>query len=175
MRFPRELQLLLLCVQLRPEAERLRRLAGTRVDWQAFLDLAERHRVRPLVYENLTKACWDLVPTDMQRQWQRNAEAITGRALFVTGELLRIAAAFEKEQIPVVALKGPVLAQVVYGGVALREFDDLDLLVRETDFLKANAAAARDRAKVRMRASLRARLGSTPFRFFSLPLPVATR
>jgi hypothetical protein len=137
MRFPPEFQLLSLSAQLRPRAARLRELAGTGVDWQAFLDLAERHRVRPLVYKNLTKACWDLVPADMQQQWQRNARAIGRRALRVTGALLKIAALFEKEQIPVVALKGPVLAQEVYGSTTLREFVDLDLLVRERDFLKA--------------------------------------
>jgi hypothetical protein len=38
MRFPPELQLLLLCAQLRPAAERLRELVGTGVDWQAFLN-----------------------------------------------------------------------------------------------------------------------------------------
>jgi hypothetical protein len=56
-----EFQLLLLSTPLRPEVERLRELVDGGVDWQAFLDLAAWHRVRPLVYKNLTKACWDLV------------------------------------------------------------------------------------------------------------------
>lgn len=47
-------QLLLLSAQLRPRAERLRELVDGGVDWQAFLDLAAWHRVRPLVYKNLT-------------------------------------------------------------------------------------------------------------------------
>ena len=141
--FPPEFQLLLLAAQLTPGSERLRKLAGEGVDWQAMLDSAAWHRVRPIVYDNLRKACWDLVPPDVQQQWQLHARAIGRRALFDTSAFLRIAAAFEKELIPLVALKGPVLAQEVYGSTTLREFVDLDLLVRERDFLKAVATLQR--------------------------------
>jgi hypothetical protein len=130
----------LLAAQPRLDLKRLRELAGTGVDWQALLDLAAWHRVRPVAYEKLRQACWDLLPTDLQRAWQYHAKALAQRALFGTGALLKIAAQFEKEQIPVVPLKGPALAQALYGDIASREFVDLDLLVKEADFVRAVAA-----------------------------------
>ena len=143
MKYPPELQLLLLSTQVKPQPERLRNLAAAGVDWRAFLGLAQQFRVRPLVYENLTRFCWDFVPAEMQQEWQRHARALSHQALRVTGTLLKIINTFEKEHVPVVALKGPVLAQQVYGSITLREFDDVDLLVQEADFPKAQTILQR--------------------------------
>ena len=52
-------------------------------------------------------------------------------------ELLRLLTLFQKNQVPVATFKGPALAMSVYGDLALREFSDLDLLVREGDLCKA--------------------------------------
>ena len=46
----------------------------------------------------------------------------------------RLAAFFDSEGIPLLVLKGPVLAQSVYGSVAVRPFVDLDLVIRRGDF-----------------------------------------
>jgi hypothetical protein len=143
MNFPLEFQFLLLCVQPTLPAERLRELAGAGLDWESFFALAARHGVRPIVYENLSKSCWDLVPPDVQQRWREIGKAVGWQAFRAMGELLMIAAAFEKERVPVLPVKGPVLAQELYGSEALREFGDLDLLVHEADFLKATALLER--------------------------------
>jgi hypothetical protein len=53
------------------------------------------------------------------------------------GELLHILQLFEAEHILAVPFKGPVLAAVLYRDLALREFTDLDILIREPDIPKA--------------------------------------
>src|ERR1700681_921232 len=58
-------------------------------------------------------------------------------AFFLTGKLLRLLELFQAAEIPVIPLKGPVLAQILYGDPVLREFEDLDLLVRKRDVLRA--------------------------------------
>ena len=44
---------------------------------------------------------------------------------------------FNENEVPVVAFKGPILAEAVYGDLSLREFCDLDLLIRVQDLTKA--------------------------------------
>jgi Uncharacterised nucleotidyltransferase len=68
---------------------------------------------------------------------QQTCQSLTGKNLFLTGELLRITAEFEATGIPVAAMKGAVIAEMVYGDLALREFSDLDLLISEADFSRA--------------------------------------
>jgi hypothetical protein len=134
-----EFKMLLKAAQPSTKAECLRDLADAGIDWQALLDLATWHRLRPIVYDNLQRTCWDIVPLEAQRKWQNYAKALLQHSLQVYGRLVGITAAFDTEQIPVVALKGPALSHALYCDIALREFDDLDLLVREADFVRAVA------------------------------------
>ncbi len=56
--------------------------------------------------------------------------------LALTAELLTLLTLFERNSIPVVAFKGPVLAASLYGDIAFREFCDLDILIRKQDVLR---------------------------------------
>jgi hypothetical protein len=56
-----------------------------------------------------------------------------------SAELIRILQQFEEHKIEALAHKGPVMAQRVYGDPAMREFSDLDLLVRPADVPQASA------------------------------------
>src|SRR3989454_2276525 len=62
---------------------------------------------------------------------------IARRNLRLTGELLSVLDLFEAQGIPAVPLKGPLLALLAYGNLALREFGDLDILVRRADVERA--------------------------------------
>src|SRR5262249_44088336 len=44
---------------------------------------------------------------------------------------------FAEGGVNVIPFKGPSLAAIAYGDLGLREFDDLDLLIARTDFMKA--------------------------------------
>lgn len=132
-----ELEMLFCCARTTPDAARIKALAEMGVEWRALLELAGIHGVRPLVYRSLRSTCWNNLPAELQEQWQSTAEALTGKNLFLTGELLRVARAFEEAGTPVAAIKGPAIAEMVYGDFTLREFGDLDLLVAEADAPRA--------------------------------------
>ena len=51
------------------------------------------------------------------------------RALAMTAELVHVLDLFGQAAIPVFTFKGPALAQQLYGGLARREYVDIDLLV----------------------------------------------
>lgn len=55
----------------------------------------------------------------------------------MTGKLIKILKLFEKNGIPAIPYKGPVLAEILYGSPSLRQFGDLDVVVHERDVLKA--------------------------------------
>jgi len=51
----------------------------------------------------------------------------------LTAELVRLMGLLKAAGVPAVTFKGPVLAAMAYGSIELRQFSDLDILVRQTD------------------------------------------
>jgi hypothetical protein len=134
---PLEFQLLLYCANSRPDAQRIRALATQRVNWQALVQLARQHYVRPMLFQSLKSVCWDAVPQGTRLELEQFNRANVQKNLAFTGELLRLFGLFQQNRIPIATFKGPSLAVSLYGGLGLREFSDLDLLVREADLRKA--------------------------------------
>jgi hypothetical protein len=73
------------------------------------------------------------VPEGVTQALQTSYVANAQRNLFLAAELVRVVRRLEAEGIPVLALKGPVLAVTAFGDLALRQFYDLDLLVPPED------------------------------------------
>lgn len=144
-----EFELLLSSARTAPDAARINVLIANGIDWRTLLHLATHHGVRLLVYRSLRTACWNQIPTEIQTEWQEAYESLTGKNLFATGELLRVTAELRASGISVAVLKGAVIAEIAYGDFSLREFNDLDLLIREADFSRT--------------IELLQRLGYTPF------------
>lgn len=133
MRPDREFDLLLATARTVPDAARVNALVEAGVNWRALLTLAGSHGVRPLVYKSLRETCWDRVPGEVQSELESMRQMLTGRSLFLTGELLRVTGELDKTGLQVAAMKGAVVAEMVYGDFLLREFSDIDLLVRPAD------------------------------------------
>jgi hypothetical protein len=133
---PREFQLLLYCARSLPGAGPIRDLVNKGVNWQRLLQLAQQHGVRPMLFQGLKSVCWNAVPQTTQLELERfDAENVQKNLLFA-GELLRLLGVFQQNGVPIVAFKGPVLAETVYGDLSLREFCDLDVIVHEDDVCK---------------------------------------
>jgi hypothetical protein len=136
----REAELLLHCarVSVEPErAARIRELADGGAHWPRLLALAERNGLRPLLYWHLNRLCAASVPTStfefLRDYFQKNSAF----SLLLTGELLQLLALLKDHGIEAVPYKGPALAVRLYGHVALRQFCDIDILVREHDVWRA--------------------------------------
>ncbi len=96
----------------------------------------------PLLHRSLSVACPELVSQSVLDQLHKLFATNIARSFFLTDELLDLVKRFMTDGIGVIPFKGPVLAASVYGEVALREFGDLDFLVREQDVLRAKAVLA---------------------------------
>jgi len=135
-----EIQLLLCCASTSPNpirVERIRALLQQEIDWTYLLRTAGRHGVAPLLYRSLNATNAEVVPEDVMGQLRERFYANSRRNLLLTGKLLEILDALEERKIPAIPYKGPVLATFAYGNLALREFGDLDLMLKDKDVLEA--------------------------------------
>jgi hypothetical protein len=106
--------------------------AGVR-DWNTVIGIAERHAVLPIVHRYLSFECAAAVPADAMTKLRTKWQLIALYNRHLTAELVRLTGLLRAANIAAVAFKGPVLAAMAYGSIDLRQFVDLDILVRQTD------------------------------------------
>ena len=135
-----EKDLLLCCARTTMDADsaaRIRSLLRDDIDWSALLRHALRHGVMPLLYRSLSSTCPDAVPKFFLEQLRDSFYANAAHNTLFARELLSLLRLLETHGIPALPFKGPALAASVYGNPALRQFGDLDILVREHDAERA--------------------------------------
>jgi len=132
-----ETRLLLSCVQLDQCDDALSPAAQLRTDDLADLDwirlnrLAAEHAVQPHLYLRLKRL--DALPPSALNPMRAQYYASSLSNLKLARELLRLTARLSDAGVPALAFKGPVLAVKLHNDVSLRQFNDLDLLVRPED------------------------------------------
>jgi putative nucleotidyltransferase-like protein len=113
-------------------AGRVAELAARDLDWELLARIATWHAVAPILHRALS-GCPELVPeailADLRQHFRTNAM----RNTYLASELVRLTSALREKGVPVIAFKGPLLAQAAYGDLGLREFIDLDILVPPSD------------------------------------------
>ncbi len=112
--------------------------ASSEAEWMETLDLAEEENVAPWTARCMRRSGLALSPQVTARlaETERKSEF----EAFVWASTLRSTlAAFHDRGIDVISLKGPWLAERLYGDTALRSYSDLDLLVRKDDIAAAEA------------------------------------
>jgi len=134
--------LLLACARLAlapGEAARVRRMAAGAIDWELAFALARRHRVVPFLHRHLRHAPLPHAAAAELAALQRDG---AHRGLRMAAELRRLVDALSSAGVDALAYKGPALAMQAYGSLGMREFVDLDLLVRPGDVPRAVRALA---------------------------------
>jgi putative nucleotidyltransferase-like protein len=142
-----EAGLVLLSSSTRVAPERAARIVAVlegQLDWDLVLRMALLHGVMPLLYRHLSGTCPDLVPEVVLERLKRDFYGNSLRTRYLSAELVRLASLFESQGIVPIAYKGPTLAKAAYGDIALRQFTDLDILVRRSDFPAAAAILTRE-------------------------------
>jgi Uncharacterised nucleotidyltransferase len=131
-----EYELLLLCCTGCGISERSRIEAVLHIslDWERVAESAVWHGVMPLVHRALTGASAARVLADELGQLRLAFNANLLHNQHLTRELVRLTALLESVGIGALAYKGPALAIAAYGNVAMRQFTDLDVVVRKADF-----------------------------------------
>ena len=107
------------------------------LNWTRVMEISEHHDVMPLVCARISELGNAPTPISLRarRECMRNAQ----KNIRLTYELLRLLECLESHGIRALPYKGPVLAQTVYGDLALRAFSDLDVLIVPEDLARAKA------------------------------------
>lgn len=143
--FSPEVQLLCLCAgrgEGTDQHDRIHALLSGSLDWETVVSAAALHGVTGMLYHHLARHGASRVPPPVLAHLRGRAQGIQVYNMQVMTELMRVAAAFREQNLPLLTYKGPVLAQRYYGSLALRRFGDVDLLVpreeleRATDLLR---------------------------------------
>ena len=135
-----EIELLLCCSRTSIEpaiAQRIKIILQEEIDWEYLLETASKHGVKPLLYQSLSQVGKEAIPPGIMNQLRQDFRTNALRNLNRTKELLKILDLFAIHQIPVFTFKGPAIASLAYGELSLRQFSDIDILVRERDILRA--------------------------------------
>lgn len=107
------------------------------LDWDYLLGAATRHGVLPLLFKALSSPDSVLIPDAVMGRMRRGYGTISRRNFILTQELLRLLTCLDDHGIVAVPYKGVLLAAIAYGDPSLRQFADLDILIRRKDVLKA--------------------------------------
>ena len=99
-------------------------------DWSPIVDAAERHGLAPLLFTALKTLGAQTQPLDpIVETLRASYMRVTMNNWWAQQELSHWLECFQQERIPVVLLKGCVLASTLYANVGVRPVGDLDLLV----------------------------------------------
>jgi len=102
----------------------------THEQWDEIIKIAKRHHVKEYLYYNLKKnKLLNLLDDCQINRLKTSFKKRTISNLSKVAELKKVIKNFEKENIPIIALKGLHLIQEVYPHIALRYLRDLDILI----------------------------------------------
>lgn len=106
------------------------------VNWQSLIEDAYMHGVLPVIQKHLQELEWKGVPESSQVAINEKVEEIAKNNFRLSGELVKILDVFQQHNIKNIPVKGPSLAGYLYGDIRMRQYFDLDILVKKEDVLK---------------------------------------
>ena len=99
-------------------------------DHKLLITTAIQHGILPLVYKTLKNLnVNDELLSDFKHQYLN----IAHRNILMSAELIKVLNLLRKNNIEALAFKGPSLSQLAYGDITLRQFGDLDILIKKRD------------------------------------------
>jgi len=105
-------------------------------DWRNFAQACDTHQVTPYVYCRLQGTAETVVPVGLLEHLRTQFHSICARNHYLAKKLVDLTARLENEGVPALVYKGPALAMAVYGGLARRHYNDLDLVIHKEHHAK---------------------------------------
>jgi hypothetical protein len=133
-----------------------RRLLAEPLAWQVVTRSAFEEGVYPAVARSLRRLGWPHVPETTRNELEAAERLNAARNALLVRALGRVLERFDREGIPVMPLKGVVLADSLYGDVGFRVCSDLDILVPRSavphafELLQAEGYEQADRSRVNL-------------------------
>ena len=113
---------------------RIQRLLEKNINWSIWVEEALRHRVAPLCHyhiRSMQSTITEKIPWDVLSRLWKAYQVTQSFYSWHIEQLEHVIRLLDTAKIPMLVLKGPILATTIYKDVALRPFGDLDLLIYE--------------------------------------------
>ncbi len=133
----KEIRFLIACCQTNLSREDIQAIHSyqlTITNYQSLITAATQHGILPLVYKTLKSLNAEIL-TELKTLYM----SISQRNMLMSAELIRIMKLLKKNNIEALVFKGPVLSQMAYGDITLRQYVDLDVLVRKEDIHRVDS------------------------------------
>lgn len=126
-----ELKLMLALIQADWDSKPLLELLATDTayDWQLFYQLALHHKAYPVLFTSIQKYASDWIPMALIQSLQQKYMQNTIEMLHLSAETAKVSKELTDRGIRNLMLKGPVLAELLYGDLSMRTSKDIDVLV----------------------------------------------
>jgi hypothetical protein len=115
--------------------------------WPRVFELGEHHGVLPAVHRVLRvdgrERFGKILPGEVREEFDLRSTRLVKKNLRIAAELIHILDCLDAAGVTAVPHKGPVLAETVYGDLALRDFSDLDVLVHAAEISRAKEALSK--------------------------------
>jgi putative nucleotidyltransferase-like protein len=135
-----EQQLLLLLIRVQPGTagnRSIKKLIDHITDWSFFLQLCQYHGLQGIISKRITQHYPDLFPPVCTEKLHSLFFSNAMRSMSFTRTLIQILDLFSQNALSAIPFKGPLLASQLYGEIGLRNFCDLDILIKKQDLRNA--------------------------------------
>lgn len=151
-RHPSEIDFLLTCARtyLSSTSHGIQMSIPEHLDGSELLLSAIHHRLIPIFYHSLMQCEPAGLPEGFLEQLRSLNHQIALKNLYLSQQLEIILGRFRDHGIPAIPYKGPRLALAAYGSLSLRQFCDLDVLLRPADISAAIALLEQDGYDLKM-------------------------
>ncbi len=113
------------------ERNSLQVLLESPIDWDYLITTAHQHALLPLLHKHANS---DRIPGHVRSTLKRESVMNAQTVLFLTGKALEVQKLLNAHSIENALFKGPLLSELAYGELSLRQAGDIDLLIHREEF-----------------------------------------
>lgn len=110
-------------------SEQISNILQEKLDWEYISRIAKKNSLLPLLSWNLLQNFSHLLADEIVEELNYNFQTHLQHNMTLTKKLVEVIRLFQSNKIPIISFKGPLLALQAYDNLALRQFNDLDILV----------------------------------------------
>lgn len=135
-----EMALLVACARSQLTEEHksiIRSLLDVELDWDSVIHNAIYHKVIPLLHRSLSTSFHDKVPASALKRITTQLKETSLYTFIISASLLNVLSLLHENEIPVLPVKGAMLAEKLYGSATMRSYSDVDILVHQENLGKA--------------------------------------
>ena len=105
-------------------------------DWRTFAETCDTHQLAPFIHCRLQQLTKTAIPPELSEYLRARFHQSCANNYRLATQLVSLTSLLESEGVSVLSFKGPSLAMAVYGGLSLRQCNDLDLVIRKDQLLQ---------------------------------------